>query len=68
MSNQVQRLWISQGGRVACDGHGGHYLEEATAARPDSAHHTTPLDDWIAVTPSDADGLACEECGRGWSR
>lgn len=66
---RVARLWVSNSGRVACDAHGGMYLEAAIERFPRRRSHVTPLDAWEGYTArevlryldGDFDVLSCED-------
>ncbi|MGB6245179.1 hypothetical protein [Gordonia sp. (in: high G+C Gram-positive bacteria)] len=53
------RVWIDEGGLVACDKHGGRYLAAAIAAHPRKREHITPRSHWIRYDEGD---IPCETC------
>jgi hypothetical protein len=57
----VSRLYVTDGGMIACGEHGGSYLRAAVARRPKAKRYVTPLDRWEVVD----DAMRAEWVGAG---
>ena len=60
-------LYVSNNGIVACLEHGGGYLKDEIARRPDAKIIVTPLDHWERVVDGSVEDRwtwRCETCER----
>lgn len=62
----MEHVYINDNGEVACGRHrhGGYYLEQAVAARPEGQRFDTPAGSWERVEGDEAEayGVRCNGC------
>ena len=66
-TTDIDSVFVSNGGRVACHRHLGHYATAELRRRPNARTISTPLDVWGRVDQIDVDAedwawMNCESC------